>query len=529
MNYKLAIFFFFFLNVLCSQDFEYEIHLNEKQILDLPGIHSYVSAQFENKILIIGGRKDGIHPRQPFNSFPENKNNDTIFVFDTETKVVWKKSLDGLPISLVEQLQSTNMNFYQDKDTLIIVGGYAFSKTMNDHTTFPYLTSVKIPSLINHVQNNESILGDFQQIENEIFAITGGSLNKIEESFYLIGGHRFEGRYNPMNRPTFIQNYVNGVYQLKISSHPELKFELIKKTIDPIHLHRRDFNLLPQYFGKNQKKIMISAGAFQLTEDYPFLYPVEINSDTIIARTEFNQYLSNYHSAKALFYSEKNNSNFTLFFGGISQFYAYNHKLVQDKNVPFVRTISLLKNQNGMFEEFKLEAEMPKLKGAGAEFFPLMSIPRKEEIVLFLDELTGDSIKIGHIFGGIESLTINAFTDNDTELTKADQNLYEVYLIKSKKPLRKIEKEHKFKFSVNQAPTKNQLLIEFELDKKSEIYFYITNLKGEILDEGLLSNSKKGLNKNRLNIDEKILNQELILTISKDYLFFDTKRVILHH
>ncbi|MBK6840495.1 MAG: hypothetical protein IPG90_21130 [Bacteroidetes bacterium] len=37
---------------------------------------------------------------------------------------MWTGSLNGLPTGLVEQLQSTNMEFIQHDDKLCIIGGY---------------------------------------------------------------------------------------------------------------------------------------------------------------------------------------------------------------------------------------------------------------------------------------------------------------------------------------------------------------------------------------------------------------------
>lgn len=52
-----------------SQTFDYDIHLEPLSIPDMPGIHSFVIGQHDGKWLILGGRKDGLHPRQPFDDF----------------------------------------------------------------------------------------------------------------------------------------------------------------------------------------------------------------------------------------------------------------------------------------------------------------------------------------------------------------------------------------------------------------------------------------------------------------------------
>ena len=117
------------LNLSGQSNFNYEISLVPVSVPEFPGIHSYAFAQHEGKWLIIGGRKDGLHARQPFNAFPASENNTEIYVLDIASTQFWSSSVDALPASIREQLQSTNMNFHQEQDTLYIIGGYGFSES----------------------------------------------------------------------------------------------------------------------------------------------------------------------------------------------------------------------------------------------------------------------------------------------------------------------------------------------------------------------------------------------------------------
>src|SRR6187399_1539494 len=104
---------------LCAQDhFNYIPELVPVSVPGLPGIHSYAFAQHNGKWLIIGGRLDGIHARQPFNAFPASQNNTELIVVDIKSGKFWKCGTGMLAPDLQEQLQSTNMNFFQDADTL---------------------------------------------------------------------------------------------------------------------------------------------------------------------------------------------------------------------------------------------------------------------------------------------------------------------------------------------------------------------------------------------------------------------------
>ena len=93
-----------------------------------------------------------------------------------------------------------------------------YSESLNDHVTFDKLTSIQVPNLIDAVINGTSITSNFKQIANPIFQNTGGQLGKIGNEFYLVGGQVFTGRYNPMNNPTFVQNYVNKVQKFTIDN-----------------------------------------------------------------------------------------------------------------------------------------------------------------------------------------------------------------------------------------------------------------------------------------------------------------------
>lgn len=122
---SLLLFIYIGLNTSIAQHtFDYNVKLNAITIDNLPGLHSFAFAQHDGKWLIIGGRTDGLHARQPFAAFPNTDNNTNIYVADVNTKQVWKASLSGLPTNILEQLQSTNMNFHQIEDTLYVVGGY---------------------------------------------------------------------------------------------------------------------------------------------------------------------------------------------------------------------------------------------------------------------------------------------------------------------------------------------------------------------------------------------------------------------
>ena len=277
-------------DIKAQDNFNYKLVLAPVVVDNLPGLHSYAFAQHDGKWLVIGGRRDGLHARQPFNAFPASQNNTEIFVIDVENNQFWTSSVNVLPTTIKEQMQSTNMNFYQEGDTLYFIGGYAFSATQNDHITFPYLTTIQVSSLIDAVINQGNIIPYFKQMNDNNFALTGGQLGKIANTFYLVGGHRFDGRYNPMGNPTYTQTYSNQIRKFKINnSGSSLSYSDYSAITDPVHLRRRDYNLLPQIFPDGAKGYTISSGVFQANADLPFLYPVDISANSYQPITSFNQ------------------------------------------------------------------------------------------------------------------------------------------------------------------------------------------------------------------------------------------------
>jgi hypothetical protein len=101
-----------------------------------------------------------------------------------------------------------------------------------------------------------------------------------------------------MGHATYVQAYTNAIRKFSISNSGALPVMTdFSEVVDPIHLRRRDYTLLPQIFPNASFGYTISSGVFQLTADLPFLYPVDITPTAHIPMTSFNQYLHHYHCA----------------------------------------------------------------------------------------------------------------------------------------------------------------------------------------------------------------------------------------
>ncbi len=513
--------------------FDYELRLTPVIIPNLPGLHSYAYAQHEDRWLIVGGRRDGIHARQPFASFAQASNNTQLYVIDVQQRTFWSASVNELPAGLREQLQSTNMQFYQDGETLYLVGGYGTAPGLSVHITHPKLTAVDVPGLMDAIMTGAPISPYFRQITHEVFAVTGGQLGKIGQTFYLIGGHRFDGRYNPIgpdHGPGFSQIYTNQIRKFTISMEGgQLSFGNYEAITDPIHLRRRDYNLLPQIFPDGSRGYTIFSGVFQLQANLPFLYPVDVTASGYSPITNFNQYLCNYHSANAALYDSIQNRMHAVFFGGISQYYYQNGQLIQDHLVPFVRTISLVtRAADGSLQEYQLPIEMPNFKGTSAEFILNHRLPHYENKVIKLSEINADTLLIGHIYGGILSPSLHPFETNQTSTTSADPTIYAVQLSRKKLTgLQTVEHKNLFSFEMFPNPAQENVKVTYDLPYAGKVHYFLTTMDGKILQRGVWSQSAAGRQEQWLYLHSSFASQQLMLTLAFDNKYYAVKKLLI--
>ena len=435
-NMKIGIIFALLFIIGCAnhkQTTPFQIVIEPFQINGLRGLQSFAYGQHDRKWLIIGGRVDGLHRRQPWATFDAEGQNIQLVVVDPVAKLTWSASLTSLPASIQEQLSSTNMEFYQEGDNLYVIGGYGYSKTADDHITYPNLTAIKVPDVIKAIVKGDSLNAWFRQINDEQFAVTGGYLNKIYHTYYLTGGQRFDGRYNPMGHPSYVQTYTNSIRKFRlIDNGSEIGISHLPVITDTTNLHRRDYNVIPQILPDGQEGLTAFSGVFQVGADLPFLNCVNIDSSGYRVNNDFSQYYNQYHCAHIPLYSDDSKEMHNLFFGGISQYADSAGIRIQNDNVPFVKTIArVTRDRNGKMTEYKLPIEMPAFLGASSEFIPLENLPEFPNEVINLDEIKKGTTLIGYIFGGINSSESEIFWSNDGSQSSANNGIFKVYLIKN--------------------------------------------------------------------------------------------------
>lgn len=474
-----------------AQDTPFDIQLTPIQIEGVGGLQAFAFGQHEGKWLIVGGRLDGLHRRQPFASFDIAGHNTQLIVVDPSGNQSWTASLNVLPASIKEQLSATNMEFYQEGDILYLIGGYGYSATAGDHITYPNLTAINIPQTIQAIQNDLSILPFIRQIKDDKLAVTGGYLQKIYDTYYLVGGQKFIGRYNPMgpnNGPGFIQEYTNAIRKFTLEDDGTT-IKIIHQTeiYDRAQLHRRDYNVAPQIMPDGREGLTAFSGVFQENVDLPFLTCVNIDSNGYALQAGFNQYYNHYHCAHIPLYSANDNEMHTLFFGGIAQYYDDNGLLVRDDNVPFVNTIARVTRQSdGSMAEYKLPVTMPALLGAGSEFIPRQDISIYENGVLKLDEVDQDTTMIGYIYGGISSSAPNIFFTNTGTQSQASSQIFKVFLIKSSPTSVhdvNVQSKNGLGMVIYPNPSDENINVSFDLPAASVVTLTIMNVDGKVLKE----------------------------------------------
>ncbi|MFM2139504.1 MAG: hypothetical protein RJA57_1811, partial [Bacteroidota bacterium] len=425
-----SLLFLLFAGMVPAQEpFPFRIILEPVIPTGFKGLHSYAWAREGQEVLLIGGRTDGLHRRQPFAAFQPRYNNTELVWIDLNTFAMRTTSLQPLPASLREQLQSSNMEFLQDGNRLVLIGGYGYSETKTDPITFPGLITAPVRELIDAVRSGGDIRPYFTQVTDERMAVTGGRLQRIGDRYLLVGGQRFDGRYNPHgpdHGPGFSQQYTNEVRHFKLSA-PGTPLQVLEQgTIrDTALLHRRDLNVLPR--ADRPDMLTLFSGVFRYDKDLPYTTLIDITPDGIREVPAFQQLYNHYHTASLSAYSRKTRTGYSVFFGGIAMHMPDSTgRPVTDTDVPFVKTISVVARRGDRLKEYVLPEVMPGYFGAAADLIPAADAPYGTGGILEIDRIGSGKQLIGHIIGGIDSRAPHVFWSSAAEPSRASPVIWNV-------------------------------------------------------------------------------------------------------
>jgi hypothetical protein len=203
----------------------YTIQLQEFVNPNLPDLHSYTHAVYGDKIVMIGGRTNGLHGNT-YNFYQANSNK-TVYVIDTKKwgdPTAWQvHSLPDTKISMpgvnTQQFRANNAQFFTNDSVLYVVGGMlnanvptqlkdpkdpskgvqlATNAKSTDGAapsgpqTLALMTAINLPALINSVMNKTPMpANSIRQAHDTAFAVTGGELSVMNNTVYLVFGWNF--------------------------------------------------------------------------------------------------------------------------------------------------------------------------------------------------------------------------------------------------------------------------------------------------------------------------------------------------
>lgn len=422
-----------------------EIPLN----FPIPAIQSPVSAMYDGKWILFGGRKAGLHNmNNDPPAFPNRQVNDSIWVIDPVNQT--SQGIQ-LPARYFKYLTASSQQYFQDGETLYVVGGFTFSDSTSkvSNWTSDFFHEINLPNLIQYVtsQGQSPSLDQVitKEIEDPFLQVTGGEMIVSNGNFYIVGGQNYVGAYIPGN---------NGIYTSAIK-----KFQIsqsgsgwaLSDTLtvrDTVNLHRRDYNLAEVITPDADSLAAVVYGGVFTKNGLGYRSPIYLSglasgAPQTTVDQETLQKVNLYSSAKiqSIMAFGDYRVNRVALLGGIT-YMAYNPDsnalVVPDffNALPFSNLISSYYT-NGEDETVELvqlppNELMPGYLGANAIFFPLPELLYGNSISIidlnkvFPDPVTGP-VLVGYFYGGIESPVPNTTTPGGNYSTKTNSKLYGVY------------------------------------------------------------------------------------------------------
>ncbi len=427
-----------------AADLPFEVEVVERDVPAMPGLHSFAWAQADGKWLFVTGRVNGLHGIVEAGPFPADQANDAVWVVDLAANQVWSRSLDELPDAVSDPLRVTNPEFYQNGETLYVVGGYGKDSATGGKITFPTLTAIDVPGTIAAVTTGDALAPHLRQTEGDHLAVTGGDLRDFFGQYVLFGGQRFDGEYSAGGQG-FTQAYTERILLLDIDDDGQTveTSESLALDYDPETLHRRDMTVAPTYYLQRtiEGDTIIAegygmyGGVFRPDATLPLRNPVYFGFTDIPEywTSNFEQQFAHYTSPALPLYDAETETMHTTFFGGMSQFYFDEEtgEVEEDLLVPFTDDIVTLTadlSESGDTYETVMPEPMPGLLGTNAVLIPAPGVPRSALGIIRLRELT-DRTLVGWIVGGIASTAPNpGWRGMSAAETSASDRVFEVYV-----------------------------------------------------------------------------------------------------
>jgi hypothetical protein len=191
---------------------------------NLPTLQAFSAGQINGLWVLIGGRTNGMHgfTSNPLANFPPRKQSTRIWVIDPVSGKRWSRKLDdsSLTNDQVDMLSAFAAQEVQVGNTLYFVGGYGYSRSLGDFTTYSTMTAFDLDKIVNWVRRlgdapggNADLATLIRQTSNDVLKVTGGKLTMIGNRAILAFGQLFDGGYGSSS---FTQIYTTQVRSFRI-------------------------------------------------------------------------------------------------------------------------------------------------------------------------------------------------------------------------------------------------------------------------------------------------------------------------
>jgi hypothetical protein len=430
----------FLMAVFPAGNLPFSVDASENAAADFPGappIQSFSFAQWQGRWVFIGGRIAGYHSVGGGTAeFLKADANRDVWVVDTTVKPAktYHVPVENLPATLApvkEQWDSTGQVYNQDGRKLYIAGGYGQDRA-GDWTTFPLISQVDLPLLIDGVMHGRLPPASIAYAQTPLGQSSGGELIKLPDGFfYLVMGHVFQGSYTAFeghgehNTKSVSQTYLSEIRKLRIvNKRPgELAVTLVDTFRDPAEFHRRDMNVASTLSAAGLG-LAVYGGVFTPETQLAYTKPVYLNPNSrpVIDRN-FDQKMNAYTCPKLLMYDQAAETMYTTFFGGISR-HSWDAATQQFIENPKVGTkaepayldglqwsdqISTIRRvmASGREETSEMvhQNPLPAFLGTGGVFIAAPEIARAwpDTQILDLQSMRGKRTFVGYIYGGIQA------------------------------------------------------------------------------------------------------------------------------
>jgi len=420
----------------------FTVSLKKATAQPAPALQSFAFGQSGGKWLLIGGRTNGFHRTSTQEStFPTKYSNEHIYVVDPVNDKTWSV---GLPAQYRQQLRVSNMQFYQDGNTLYFLGGYA--STCDDdkpscYQTYPNLAAINVPQMINDIIAGNDVSRDIVSITDDRFRVTGGALRKLGDYFYLVCGQNYNSIYKGAVEGIYTDQIARFKIQLSggtLAITDYFTYLYQNSTGPDSQYHRRDLNVVEAIRSDGSEGITVYGGVFTKTGG-PWRNPIYIDQNSgggvrIIVDSSFEQKMSLYECGHVAMFDPSTKTMYTTLLGGISDYYYDSQGQLQPSNLdnplPFINSISTeARLADGSTQETPQppSQSLPELLGANGVFVPASNVALLAGHVIDYSRLPKGTTMVGYFYGGILATAAQSGVFNPTY---AEQTIFEVYVTK---------------------------------------------------------------------------------------------------